>query len=108
MVAAGEASVADIDRSVSQGPGLRWALMGPFLTAHVAFGEGGIRDYFEKFPGHLTEPYTRMEAPEVDESLKTQVVEGMAPLTRGRSVDEIMARRDELLIEMMRVIGNGL
>ena len=108
MVAENEASVADIDRSISQGPGLRWALMGPFLTVHLAGGEGGIADYFSKFPGDLSEPYTRLEGPEVDDALKSRVIEGMAPLTRGRTVAEIMTKRDQLLIELMKAIGDGL
>ena len=108
MVAAGEASVADIDRSISQGPGLRWALMGPFLTVHIAAGEGGIADYFEKFPGDMHEPYTRLAAPPIDDALKTEIAAGMAPLTRGRSVAELNTKRDQLLIKMMKVIEGGL
>lgn len=32
MVANGEATVRDIDLSITEGPGLRWAVMGPMLT----------------------------------------------------------------------------
>ena len=49
MVAAGEATVADIDRAVSEGPGLRWALMGPSFTFHLAGGPEGIGGYMSKF-----------------------------------------------------------
>ena len=38
MVAAGEATVEEIDESIAFGPGLRWALMGPCLTFHLAGG----------------------------------------------------------------------
>ena len=34
MVAAGEATVEEIDESIAYGPGLRWAQMGPCLTFH--------------------------------------------------------------------------
>jgi carnitine 3-dehydrogenase len=42
MVAAGEATVEEIDASIAFGPGLRWALMGPCLTFHLAGGGGGM------------------------------------------------------------------
>ena len=40
LVADGVASVADVDAAISEGPGLRWALMGPHATFHLAGGEG--------------------------------------------------------------------
>ncbi|HEY6027694.1 MAG TPA: 3-hydroxyacyl-CoA dehydrogenase NAD-binding domain-containing protein, partial [Pseudolabrys sp.] len=39
LVAEGVVSVADADAAVAYGPGLRWALMGPSLTFHLAGGE---------------------------------------------------------------------
>ena len=41
MVNEGEATVEQIDIAVTNGPGPRWALMGPNLTFHLAGGEGG-------------------------------------------------------------------
>ena len=38
MMVAGEATVEDLDRCISEGPGLRWAIMGPFLTFHLGGG----------------------------------------------------------------------
>jgi carnitine 3-dehydrogenase len=40
MVAAGEATVEEIDEAIAYGPGLRWAQMGPCLTFHLAAGGG--------------------------------------------------------------------
>jgi carnitine 3-dehydrogenase len=42
LVAEGVVSVADADAAIAFGPGLRWALMGPHLTFHLAGGEGGM------------------------------------------------------------------
>jgi carnitine 3-dehydrogenase len=44
----GVAEVADIDAAIAHGPGLRWALLGPFLNLHLSGGEGGIAALFEK------------------------------------------------------------
>ena len=43
----GVASVADIDRAVSEGLGLRWALMGPFLVEET--NAANVRDDLTKF-----------------------------------------------------------
>ena len=45
LVEQGVASVADIDAALCNGPGLRWALMGPHMTYHLGGGEGGIAGY---------------------------------------------------------------
>ena len=42
LVREGVASVADIDAAISHGPGLRWALLRPFLNLHLSGGPGGI------------------------------------------------------------------
>ena len=41
MVDSGQATVQQIDDSIVHGPGLRWPLMGPMLTFHLAGGTGG-------------------------------------------------------------------
>ena len=38
MVDAGEATVEQIDLSITAGPGLRWPIHGPMLTFHLAGG----------------------------------------------------------------------
>jgi carnitine 3-dehydrogenase len=47
LVLVGVASVADVDRAIRYGPGLRWAVMGPHLLYHLGGGEGGIRRHIE-------------------------------------------------------------
>ena len=50
LVAEGIASVADIDRTVSAGLGLRWSFMGPFETIDLN-APGGVADYAQRFGG---------------------------------------------------------
>ncbi|MGB6416775.1 MAG: 3-hydroxyacyl-CoA dehydrogenase family protein, partial [Pseudolabrys sp.] len=49
LVTEGVVSVADADAAIAYGPGLRWALMGPHLTFHMAGGEGGMA----RFMSHI-------------------------------------------------------
>ncbi|MBK3548117.1 L-carnitine dehydrogenase, partial [Streptomyces sp. MBT60] len=69
MVANGEATVAEIDASITEGPGLRWAVMGPMLTFALAGGEGGMAHMLDHFGPSLKSPWTRLEAPELDRAL---------------------------------------
>ncbi len=48
LVAGGYASVADIDRGLSEGIGLRWSFIGPFETADLN-APGGVRDYVDRY-----------------------------------------------------------
>ncbi len=65
MVEAGEATVEEIDLSITDGPGLRWALQGPMLTFHLAGGQGGMAHMLDHFGPSLLSPWTRLEAPEL-------------------------------------------
>lgn len=51
LVSRGIASPEDVDTAVSTGPGLRWALAGPYMTN--VLGGGGGKDGFDHFMKHL-------------------------------------------------------
>jgi carnitine 3-dehydrogenase len=101
MVAAGEATVEEIDASIAHGPGLRWALMGPILTFHLAGGDGGMAHMLDHFGAALLEPWTRLEAPPLTEELRERLVQGCLRQARGRSVAELQAMRDEFLAGLL-------
>ena len=65
MVASGEATVEQIDTAITNGPGPRWALMGPCMVFHVGGGEGGMAYNLDQFGPALKLPWTRLEAPEL-------------------------------------------
>lgn len=102
MVANGEATVRDIDASITEGPGLRWAFMGPCLTFALAGGEGGMAHMLDHFGPSLKSPWTRLEAPELDASLRTAMVEGCEEAADGRSIAQLVAERDRGVIDVLR------
>jgi carnitine 3-dehydrogenase len=104
MVAAGEATVEEIDASMAYGPGLRWALMGPCLTFHLAGGEGGMAHMLDHFGPALLEPWTRLIAPELTPELRDRMVEGCLREAAGRSIRDLEHERDEFLIELLGVL----
>ncbi|MFE1692240.1 3-hydroxyacyl-CoA dehydrogenase NAD-binding domain-containing protein [Streptomyces albidoflavus] len=105
MVANGEATVRDIDLSITEGPGLRWAVMGPMLTFVLAGGEGGMAHMLDHFGPSLKSPWTRLEAPELDRELYDAVVAGCDEAADGRSIADLVAERDKGVIDVLRATG---
>ncbi|WP_367124975.1 3-hydroxyacyl-CoA dehydrogenase NAD-binding domain-containing protein [Streptomyces phytohabitans] len=105
MVANGEATVRDIDASITEGPGLRWAFMGPCLTFALAGGEGGMAHMLDHFGESLKSPWTRLEAPELDRKLYDGMVDGCAEAAAGRSHADLVAERDQGVIDVLRATG---
>jgi len=101
MVATGEATVEEIDASIAHGPGLRWALMGPILTFHLAGGARGMSHMLDHFGAALLEPWTRLQAPPLTEELRERLVQGCLRQARGRSVAQLEGLRDEFLAGLL-------
>lgn len=101
LVNDGVATTEEIDAAVVYGCGLRWSLMGTFLTFHLAGGEQGMRHMLEQFGPALKLPWTRLEAPELTDQLIDRVVEGCEYQAAGRSVAELDRRRDDFLVELL-------
>jgi carnitine 3-dehydrogenase len=101
MVAAGEATVEQIDAAVVNGPGLRWAILGPGLAFHLAGGQGGMAHTLDWWGPLLDEPWSRLAAPELTPELRRRLIEGCEREAAGRDVDELAAERDECLVALL-------
>lgn len=103
LVESGVATVADIDTAIAHGPGLRWALLGPFLNLHLSGGEGGI----EHLLAHLGPPVEAMWrdlgkaslTSDVQRIVTSGVREELTPLDEG----EMVRQRDEVLLALLRL-----
>ncbi len=107
MVAAGEATVEQIDQSITDGPGLRWPVQGPMLTFHLAGGQGGMAHMLDHFGPSLLSPWTRLVAAELTPELRDAVVDGCDREADGRSIDELVAERDRGVIAVLRALGRA-
>ena len=107
MVENGEATVEEIDLSITDGPGLRWALQGPMLTFHLAGGQGGMAHMLDHFGPSLLSPWTRLDAPELTPELRDAVVDGCEREADGRSIDDLVAERDRGVIAILRALGRA-
>jgi carnitine 3-dehydrogenase len=104
MVKDGVATTEEIDAAVIYGCGLRWSLMGTFLTFHLAGGEGGMRHMLHQFGPALKLPWTKLEAPELTEELIDRVADGCEEQAAGRSIGQLEHRRDEFLVKLLSLV----
>jgi 3-hydroxyacyl-CoA dehydrogenase len=102
LVHSGVASVADIDAAIAHGPGLRWALLGPFLNLHLSGGAGGMRHTL----AHLGPPSEAMWRDLGKVSLTPDgneaIIAGVDAELAGRDLPEMIRQRDRLLVDLLR------
>jgi carnitine 3-dehydrogenase len=107
LVAEGVASVSDIDTAISAGPGLRWALMGPHLTFHLAGGTGGIGHFLDQFAGPMTDWWQDLGNPVLSDDLRALLAAGVADETGTRDIAQLEARRDRFLVDLLALKAKG-
>ncbi|MFP6827316.1 MAG: 3-hydroxyacyl-CoA dehydrogenase NAD-binding domain-containing protein [Pseudohongiellaceae bacterium] len=104
MVENKEATVEEIDFAIVNGPGPRWAHLGPCMTFHIGGGEGGMAYNLDHFGPALKLPWTRLEAPELTQSLRDELVEGCDRQAAGRDYITLLRERDSGLVAVMKAI----
>jgi 3-hydroxyacyl-CoA dehydrogenase len=95
LVAEGYASVADIDKAMSAGPGLRWAFMGPHMTYHLGGGASQERRW------------AALGNPELTDAVKQKIIAGVEEEAAGRTIDELAAARDETLLNLLKALAKS-
>ena len=103
IISEGHATTKDLDRAIEDGPGLRWSLMGTFLTFHLAGGKNGMRHMLEQFGPALKLPWTKLKAPKLSKKLINRLVEGTKKQSKGKSVTKISNIRDAYLVELQKL-----
>ena len=103
IVNEGYATTKDLDRSIEDGPGLRWSLMGTFLTFHLAGGKLGMKHMLKQFGPALKLPWTKLKAPKLSRKLSSRVISGTKQQAKGKSVTKISNIRDEYLVELQKL-----
>jgi len=101
----GYASTQDLDDAIIYGPGLRWSLMGTFLTFHLAGGKMGMTHMLEQFGPALKLPWTKLKAPILNRKLKNKIVNGTRKQAKNRSVEKLSNLRDDFLIDLQKLLS---
>jgi 3-hydroxypropionate dehydrogenase (NADP+) len=108
IVNRGIASVEDVDKAVMAGPGIRWAMMGPYLTYHLGGGEGGI-EYLMDHIGVKKQEWLKDMAnwTEFPDGVKDKAVQGVDELVGDMCLEELEAWRDKYLISLNKLLWSG-
>lgn len=107
LVYKGVASVEDVDRAMTAGPGLRWAIMGPHLTYHLGGGTEGLQYFIQHLGPSYSEWWKSMDTwTEIPEEAAKMVVEGVksSALVRKKSGQELAAWRDRNIIKILKAL----
>ena len=97
------ASTDDLDKAIIHGPGLRWSLMGTFLTFHLAGGKMGMRHMLNQFGPSLKLPWTKLKAPKLTKKLSNRIIKGTKKQSKGKSIKELTTIRDNFLIDLLKL-----
>ena len=101
LVATGVASVADVDTAISEGPGLRWALMGPHLTFHLAGGTGGMAHFLDQLGPPLEGWWDDLGSPRLTPDVREALAAGVADEAGARDITTLAAERDRFLVDLL-------
>mgnify|MGYP001200879189 FL=1 len=96
----GYATTENLDRSIEDGPGLRYSLMGTFLTFHLAGGKAGMKHMLEQFGPALNLPWTKLKAPKLTKKLSDRIISGTKKQAKGKSFNKLTNIRDKYLVEL--------
>ncbi len=103
LVGEGVVSVADVDTALCWGPGLRWGIMGQVLLNHLGGGQGGIEHFFAQFAAPMTAWWKVLGSPVLTPELQKKLAEGLHEEVGSRSINELAAQRDEILLGLLEL-----
>ncbi|WP_338743901.1 3-hydroxyacyl-CoA dehydrogenase NAD-binding domain-containing protein [Pseudomonas sp. KK18] len=107
LVEQGVASVSDIDTAIAHGPGLRWALLGPFMNLHLSGGAGGIAHVLEHLGPPIESWWKDLGELGLSPSLNKLFAQGVDEELQGSSVTDVNVQRDDVLIQLLNLKQNA-
>ena len=100
-------SVEDTDIAVCYGPGIRWGVMGQSLQWHLGGGAGGIKHFMDHLMDPLAGMMKALGTPNITPELKQKVVDGVAREAAGRSVEELAADENRVMVGLLKLRANS-
>ena len=105
LVDIGVASAEDVDKAIVNGPGLRWAIMGPYLTYHLGGGKGGI-EYLMRHIDVSKAKWleTMAKWTETPETAVEKAIKGVHEMTlvKEHNLEELEEWRDNRLVDILK------
>jgi carnitine 3-dehydrogenase len=75
------------------------------LTFHLGGGEGGITHMLDQFKPAFEAWWASMSTPELSPANLQQIIDGVAAEARGRSIAQLAAERDAVLLPLLELTG---
>jgi len=106
LVLKGVASVADVDKALAAGPGIRWALFGPHMIFHLAGSSGGMKYFIDHVGVSFDKLWADMAAwTSLPAETTDALVSGVQEEAGDRPWQEIARWRDEKIVQLLREIA---
>ena len=101
LVSEGVADVEDVDTVMSNGPGLRLALLGPHMNYHLGGGEGGYRSYLEHLGPSQEARWKTLGQTPLTPELKEKLIQGIE--SQNPNMSKLKIKRDNSLIGILKI-----
>ena len=102
LIREGVASVEDVDKAVSAGPGVRWAARGPTMLFHLGAGEGRISTFCERYAESFHRWWDDLGDPRLDEEICGTLDKGVAEVAGSKTPTALSVDRDALLLALLK------
>lgn len=103
LVAEDVLSAADVDTALTYGPGLRWGIMGNMMLNHLGGGPGGIEHFLHQFAGPMTASWKSLGSPVLTPEVQRKLIASVEAEVGSRTIAELEAERDELLLGLLEL-----
>ena len=100
LVSEGVADVEDVDTVMSNGPGLRLALLGPHMNYHLGGGDGGYRYYLEHLGPSQEARWKTLGQTPLTQEIKKKLIQGIE--SQNLDTYELKTKRDNSLIKILK------
>lgn len=105
LVAEDVASVEDIDKAMVHGPGLRWALMGPFHVYYLGVQRPEQHhEFLEEIVREIQEGYVAPQGAEAVPGTIEKIDHGIRVATKGVDHPRLKAQRDQRLVGLRQFL----
>lgn len=99
----GTASAQDIDNAIRYGLGTRWAVMGSFMSIHLAGGNGGARSILSHAASAIEDWWTPKPQPRLTPDVIERLAQAGEEVTRGQPISDWIQWRDEQLLDVLKL-----
>jgi carnitine 3-dehydrogenase len=103
----GVASVEDIDKAMTAGPGLRWSVMGPHMLFGLGSGGGGMITFCARYGDSFHRWWDSLGSVQLNPETIEILVEGLKSEEKGRNFSDLAQERDRKLIAVLKALDDA-